>query len=407
MPLHQRHSVAPAGRSRFRKSTLTTLGRASGTRPPLHVETSVKIEIPIRLTPLQCSSIQSNTEDTSHHSWSNVETMIAVTLHAPIHACMHACIHTYIHTYSLRKRSVSLARLSAMSLIRQDPNQSGCRHASLTFAGSNQSQTRLTCTTCRQAVFLLYHGLPEDLLEEALARRRAHCTSTTAAIGSEAVGSEDRQSSATQASSVPNRSRRGWALNAVPPPGRRQIAHNRHPPMCCPGGAPSRYPAPASGAPAEEEDIQESAEKDIQESAEKDIPESAEEDMLQSWPWPWRPDGGSRSSGGSNDGGADAAAGHDGGADQEPQSQDPKPPWPGLETTPPWPASRLLNRQSRNPRPPPAQALRLPELSWDVGKPSWPPPVYFCIQCHTKPSWNGEANEHCSTQCRDRAVQGV
>ena len=51
-----------------------------------------------------------------------------------MHACMHACIHTYIHTYSLRKRSVSLARLSAMSLIRQDPNLSGCRHASLTFA---------------------------------------------------------------------------------------------------------------------------------------------------------------------------------------------------------------------------------------------------------------------------------
>ena len=150
--------------------------------------------------------------------------------------------------------------------------------------------------------------------------------------------------------------------------------------------------------------MQESAKKDIQESPEKDIYESAEEDIHEFWqPRSAEPHGGSRSSGGSNDGGADAAAGHDGGADQEPQSQDPKPPWPGLETTPPWPASMLLNRQSRNPRPPPAQAL--PELVWD-GKPSWP--VHsFCFQCRAKPSWNGEANEHCSTQCRDRAVQGV
>ena len=144
--------------------------------------------------------------------------------------------------------------------------------------------------------------------------------------------------------------------------------------------------------------MQESAKKDIQESPEKDIYESAEEDIHEFWqPRSAEPHGGSRSSGGSNDGGADTAGGHDGGADQEPQSQDPKPPWPGLETTPPWPASMLLNRQSRNPRPPRAQAPRLPELSYS----------YFCIQCHTKPSWNGEANEHCSTQCRDRAVQGV
>ena len=135
--------------------------------------------------------------------------------------------------------------------------------------------------------------------------------------------------------------------------------------------------------------MQESAKKDIQESAEKDTWESAdsaEEDIHEFWqPHLAEPHGGSRSSGGSNDGGADTAGGHDGGADPEPQSQDPKPPWPGLETMLPRPPPPRL--------PPP----RLPELSYS----------YFCIQCHTKPSWNGEANEHCSTQCRDRAVQGV
>ena len=201
--------------------------------------------------------------------------------------------------------------------------------------------------------------------------------------------------------------------------------------------------------------MQESAKKDIQESAEKDTWESAdsaEEDIHEFWqPHLAEPHGGSRSFGGSNDGGADTAGGHDGGADQEPQSQDPKPPWHLLASLdafdPPWPASLLLTRKPRLaephggsrssggsndggadtagghdggadpepqsqdpkppwpgletmlPRPPPPRLPppRLPELSYS----------YFCIQCHTKPSWNGEANEHCSTQCRDRAVQGV
>ena len=55
-------------------------------------------------------------------------------MHACMHACMHAYIHTYIHTYTV-------SRLSAMSLIRQAPNLSGCRHASLTFAGNSISDT--------------------------------------------------------------------------------------------------------------------------------------------------------------------------------------------------------------------------------------------------------------------------
>ena len=61
-----------------------------------------------------------------------------------------------------------------MSLRRQTSEQSRCLHPAMTFAGSNQSQTRLTCTVCRQALMLVYHSLPESRIIEALARRRRY-----------------------------------------------------------------------------------------------------------------------------------------------------------------------------------------------------------------------------------------
>ena len=58
-----------------------------------------------------------------------------------------------------------------MSLPRQRPEQAACSHVRLTYAGSNKWQTRLTCTVCSKTLLLIYHSLPEDILQEALAKR--------------------------------------------------------------------------------------------------------------------------------------------------------------------------------------------------------------------------------------------
>ena len=54
-----------------------------------------------------------------------------------------------------------------------------CSHRQLSFQGSNQYATRVTCLDCNQLRLLIHHSTPESVVSEALTRRqRALSTST-------------------------------------------------------------------------------------------------------------------------------------------------------------------------------------------------------------------------------------
>ena len=61
-----------------------------------------------------------------------------------------------------------------MSTLRVSGDQGRCPHPAVTFGGSNQHQTRVTCMACRQTLMLIYHSLPQRHVEEALRRRALH-----------------------------------------------------------------------------------------------------------------------------------------------------------------------------------------------------------------------------------------
>ena len=83
-----------------------------------------------------------------------------------------------------------------MSTLRQTPVQGRCLHTRTTFSGSNVHQTRVTCLACRQTLMLLYHSLPEELVQEGL-RRRAQHSSPDVPAASQTQGSAS-QGSASQ-----------------------------------------------------------------------------------------------------------------------------------------------------------------------------------------------------------------
>lgn len=75
-------------------------------------------------------------------------------------------------TRAMLSEEVLLLRSApAMATQRQTAIQSRCSHLSTTFQGSNASQTRITCVSCRQTMLLIYHHLPDTLVEQALQRR--------------------------------------------------------------------------------------------------------------------------------------------------------------------------------------------------------------------------------------------
>ena len=69
-----------------------------------------------------------------------------------------------------------------MTMARPTPAQSMCLHGYLSWHGSDATQTRLECTLCGRAVFLLCHCLSDDVvqqaLQQALKRRRVDISLT-------------------------------------------------------------------------------------------------------------------------------------------------------------------------------------------------------------------------------------
>ena len=61
-----------------------------------------------------------------------------------------------------------------MSTAPQSSRQAHCHHQDVSFIGLDGSQTCITCEGCRQTLLLLYHRLPEDLVQQALRRRSMH-----------------------------------------------------------------------------------------------------------------------------------------------------------------------------------------------------------------------------------------
>ena len=86
-------------------------------------------------------------------------------------AC-HMCVFVRNQARAIFSQEVPLlGSASVMASERQTAAQSRCRHPSTTFQGSNASQTRITCVSCRQTMLLIYHHLPDTMVEQALQRR--------------------------------------------------------------------------------------------------------------------------------------------------------------------------------------------------------------------------------------------
>ena len=259
-----------------------------------------------------------------------------------------------------------------MSLLRLTPEQSRCRHPAMTFTGSNQAQTRLTCTVCRQALMLIYHSLPESRIAEALARRRR----SLAGDPSPRVFTGPVTYSGLETSRLePHRGRtrlgpRSQSTRSLRPSSspaataRPDIQHLHYPNV-----GSHRLPPDLGSASANAsfESLPQEVESDHRSSVASDDAyhlgfSRREEELVLAW--------------------REGARAHlDLGRSALEQND--------LFKEDLWP-SRTPGTSSSQP-----QNVG-PQPSWN-GECSW----NLCIQCNLKPSWNGEREDYCSTACRD------
>ena len=243
-----------------------------------------------------------------------------------------------------------------MSLHRQASEQSRCRHPAMTFAGSNQTQTRLTCTVCRQALMLVYHSLPESRIIEALARRRRYLSGVPGPVTYTDLETSRLEAHRGRTRLGPrSQSTRSLRPSSSPAAAARTgIQHLHHPNV-----GSHRLPPDLGSASAN--------------ASFESLPQEVESDH--------------RSSVASDD------ANHLGFSRRERMAITRREGArahlvlgrSALEQNDPF--KMVLGRPSRTPGTSSSQVQ-------DVGP-------HLCIQCNLQPSWNGEREEYCSTTCRD------
>ena len=242
-----------------------------------------------------------------------------------------------------------------MSLHRQASEQSRCRHPAMTFAGSNQSQTRLTCTVCGQALMLVYHSLPESRIIEALARRRRYLTGVPGPVTHTDLETSRLESHRGRTRPGP-RSQTTRSLRPSSSPAAETRNHVQH--LLYPNVGSHRLPPdPGSASP-------DASFKSLKPEVEPERRPSVASDDANHLGFSRR----ERMAIARREG---ARAHLDLGRSALEQND------PFKEG--PWPA-----------RTPGASSSQVK----DVGP-------HLCIRCGLRPSWNGERGEYCSTACRD------